>query len=122
MLKSPCRPTPPAPSLIQFQNSVMASMPPGCSMNSSASWFSLQAASSTSRGATRRSTSVRCAISSSYSLLMSTGPPVQVGIEPNARPICTRASQRDSERCSGNHYPSDRADPPTHRARRRHVG
>ena len=48
MLKSPCRPTPPEPglSLIQFQNSVMASMPPGCSMNSSASRFSPQAASS----------------------------------------------------------------------------
>ena len=28
MLKSPCRPPAPAPALIQFQNSVMASMPP----------------------------------------------------------------------------------------------
>ena len=42
MLKSPCRPTlaAPGPALIQFQNSVMASMPPGCSMNSSSAMFS----------------------------------------------------------------------------------
>ena len=59
-------------------------------MNSSASWLSPQAASSTSRGATRRSTSAHCAISSSNSLLMSTGPPVRaatwmVRLEPSGK-------------------------------------
>ena len=45
-----------------------------------ASWFSPQAASSTSRGATRRSTPAHWAISSSNSLLMPAGPPVRAAI------------------------------------------
>ena len=52
-------------------------MPPGCRMTSAAI-VSPQAASSTRRGATHRSTSsAHCTVSNSNSLLMSTGPPVR---------------------------------------------